>query len=522
MVKYGYIKKKDADSLCKLEIKLNYRKLTHNEGPAPYFREQIRKEAGELIADKRKADGSEYNLYSDGLKIYTTVNYQMQVYAEAAIREHLSQLQKAFDKQWKGKEPWRKDLSIAMNQIKQSGRYQSLIDNGYTQEQAIEEMRKTRESSVFNWNSDRDTIISPLDSVLYHFKMLQPGMIVMNGLNGDVLAWIGGADYKFFKYDHVKAKRQAGSTFKPLVYAAALEAGISPCDYFANDSTVYTAYDNWTPQNSDRKYGGYYSMKGALAHSINTVSAKIIMQTGIDNAISVAHKMGIQSDLPEVPSLALGTGEISLYELVQAYCVFENKGRPVTPRMIRRIEDSQGRVIYTDPAHTPGDTVISEKTAETILAMLEGTVNRGTAYSLRGTYGFTNEMAGKTGTTQNQTDSWFVGMIPNLVIGVWVGGDNPAVRFRNMAFGQGSYSALPVYAKFMSRLYSDPLYKYMKNSGFNIPEEITNRLTCDDFSDKEIIRPLDILHLDETRIGEFIRKIFGRNHKQTNQDSINR
>lgn len=521
MVRYGYLKKDEADSLKDIPIHLKYRRLTHNEGPAPYFREQLRHEATEILADKKKADGSSYNLYADGLKIYTTINYQMQIYAEEAVKEHLTMLQKAFDKHWKGKEPWKKDPTIALSQIKQSARYQSLIDRGFTQEQAIEEMKTPCESSVFNWESTRDTIISPLDSILYHFKILQTGMLVMNGQNGDVMAWIGGANYKFFKYDHVKSKRQVGSTFKPIVYAAALEAGISPCDFFANDSVVYESYDKWTPQNADRDYGGYYSMKGALVHSINTVSAKIIMQTGIGKTIALAHKMGIKSDLPEVPSLALGTGEMSLYELVQAYCVFLNKGKPVTPRIIRRIEDSKGHVIYSDPAHTLGDSVMSAETAQTMLAMMQGTVNRGTASSLRGKWNLSNAMAGKTGTTQNQTDSWFMGLIPNLVVGVWVGGDNPAVRFRSINFGQGSYSALPIYAKFLTKLYEDPIYKYMKSATFKIPQEIYNRDECDDFSENEIAKPLDFLKLKDTSVGEFIKRIFGRNKRNNTDDTLN-
>jgi penicillin-binding protein 1A len=250
-------------------------------------------------------------------------------------------------------------------------------------------------------------------------------------------------------------------------------------------------------------------MKGALTKSINTVSVKILMETGIDSAVNLAKRMGVTADLPRVPSLALGSGEVSLYDMVKAYCVFVNKGRTVSPRMIRRIEDSQGRLIYSDAAHELGDSVISSQTAQTVLAMLKGVVDRGTAYNLRGFWKLDSQLAGKTGTTQDQADGWFIGMNPNLVMGVWVGGENPVVRFRGMYYGQGSFSAMPIFARFHKKIYADPVYKYMQNTSFKIDNSVYERLNCDDYTESEIETIFEIFK-KENSVGDFIRRIFGK------------
>lgn len=523
MSKYGYIEESAEDSIKNIPISLSYRKLTHDEGPAPYLREYLRTDLLNILEEIKKPDGTNYNLYADGLKVYTTINYVMQEYAESSVREHLSWLQQVFDQQWKGKEPWKKNISVTNQQITQSKVFKKQIAQGKSEKEAIEFMKQPHKTKVFSWDGDKDTLISSLDSVIYHFKMLQTGVLAMNGFSGDILVWVGGINYKYYQYDHVTAKRQVGSTFKPFVYTTALENGAKPCNVYENDSIVYTEYDDWTPQNSDGKYGGYYTMKGALAHSVNTVSAKIILETGIKKTINLAHSMGIQSELPEVPSLALGTGELSLLELVQAYCTFITKGKPIQPRIVRRIEDANGNVIFSDPVHAPGDSVISQQTAQTMIAMMQGTVDRGTASSLRTVYGLDNEIAGKTGTTQNQTDGWFVGLNPNMVMGVWVGGDNPVVRFPNITYGQGAVAALPVFAGFSQKLYNDPLYRYMKNASFGISQAVYDEFDCEDYSEDEIRNTIEIFNLKDTGVGEFIRRIFSRNRKKQNeeQDTIN-
>ncbi len=518
MCRYGYLKNEDFEVLKKKPIQLDYHKLTHTEGLAPYFREHVRQLATKLLKDIKRPDGSSPNLYTDGLKIYTTLNAQMQIYLEKAVQEHLSQLQQLFDKQWQGKEPWKLDPKLATLQIEQSKAYQDLVGKGLTKNEAIAAMRTPRESEIFTWNGIQDTLISPLDSLLHHFKTLQTGALVMNAKSGDVLAWVGGVNFKYFQYDHVMAKRQTGSTIKPIVYASALEKGIEPCDFFENDSVVYTDYDSWTPQNSSEPYGGFYSVKGALANSINTISVKLLLQAGIDSTIELANRMGISSTLPNVPSMALGTGEVSLYDMVKSYAVFVNQGRTIEPRLIRRIEDADGNLLYADPAHELTDSVILEATAQQILAMLQGVVDRGTANSLRSVWKFEGDIAGKTGTTQNNTDAWFMGITPRLVAGVWVGGDNPVVRFQTTSYGQGAYAALPVYANFMQDLYNNPKYSYLQNEQFQISDSVYSLLDCNDFEEDHEPRILDLFKKEDENIGDFIKRIFKRKRKR-NKDN---
>jgi penicillin-binding protein 1A len=484
MVKYNYISNEEANALKNTPVKIFYHPLQHDEGPAPYFREYLRHELKKWSENNPKADGSKYNIYTDGLKIFTTIDYRLQSYAERAVTKHMASLQKDFDTHWKGHEPWKKNPELANKELCASISYQKLA------------ARKPDENSMQN--------------ALNNFALLQTGMISVEAKTGFVKAWIGGINYKYFKYDHVASRRQAGSTFKPIVYAAALENGISPCDFYANDSMVYTGYQNWVPRNADRKYGGFYSVKGALAHSINTVSTKLLMEVGIKNVIKLAEKMGIEGDLPEVPSLALGTGDVSLLELVQAYSVFVNKGHKISLVCIRRIEDQQGNVLFTRGPEISNDSIISRKTASEILAMLCNVVNQGTASSLRTTYGITSDIAGKTGTTQNQTDGWFIGITPDLITGVWVGGDNPVVRFRSITYGQGSYMALPVFARYMQYVYSDPVFGGIQKSSFHHAEETINSLNCEDFREEEFETLMDFLEKTEESIGDFVRRIFGR------------
>ncbi len=521
MCKYGYIQKSELDSLKEIPISIKYRKLTYVEGPAPYFREYVRKLCEDLLKDKKRKDGSSYNLYTDGLKVYTTLNGQLQGFLEQAVSSHMQRLQQTFDEHWKGEEPWLKDPKVAMLQIEQSRAYQSFLKKGLSQDEAIAAMKVPRKTEIFTWEGPKDTLISPLDSLLHHFKMLQTGSMVMNGKTGDVLAWVGGIDYKYFKYDHVTSKRQTGSTIKPIVYASALIHGVKPCDYYENDSVVYNDYDDWTPQNSSEGYGGFYSVKGALANSINTVSVKLLMEAGIDSTIQLAHNMGIESYLPPVPSMALGTGEVSLYEMVKSYAVFLNMGKKIEPRLVRRIEDAEGNVLYSDSQHETSDTILSEDISQTVLAMMQGVVNRGTAKGLRTIWNFEGDFVGKTGTTQNNTDAWFMGMSPRIIAGVWVGGDNPIVRFRTTTYGQGAYSALPIFANFFQRLYKNDKYAYLQNEKFNIPDSIYHDLDCNDFDEEGEPRIINIFKKEDEDIGEFIKRIFKRKkrkHKERNRN----
>ncbi len=517
MVKYNYISQEEADVLKNTPIKIFYHPLQHDEGPAPYFREFLRHELKKWSEDNPKADGSKYNIYTDGLKIYSTIDYRLQSYAERAVAKHMTRLQKDFDAHWKGREPWKKNPELANKELYESKSYQRLVALKLDENAMQNVLNDPDNRKIFTWQGEKTDRISILDSVLHHFALLQTGMISVEAKTGFVKAWIGGINYKYFKYDHVASRRQAGSTFKPIVYAAALENGISPCDFYANDSMVYTGYQNWVPRNADREYGGYYSVKGALTHSINTVSTKLLMEVGIKNVIKLAEKMGIAGDLPEVPSLALGTGDISLLELIQAYSVFVNQGYKISPVYIRRIEDQQGNVLFTRGPEISNDSIISRKTADEILAMLCNVVNQGTAISIRTAYGITSDVAGKTGTTQNQTDGWFIGITPDLITGVWVGGDNPVVRFRSITYGQGSYMALPIFARYMQSVYSDPVFGGIRESSFHHTEGTMNSLNCDDFREEEFETLMDFLEKTEESIGDFVRRIFKR--KKDNQES---
>ncbi len=517
MVKYKYLEESRADSLKQLPLKLNYVKLTHNEGLAPYFREYLRLELAEWCKNNYKADGSGYNLYTDGLKIYTTINSVMQAYAEQAVKSNMSRLQGEFNNHWKHSEPWGKNQDVIISQVKKTGRYKDLKSKGLSHEDIMKVFNTPVKMEIFNWNGTSEIAMTPYDSVTHYFKFLHAGFIAMESKTGYVRAWVGGINHKYFQYDHVNSRRQAGSTFKPVVYAAALEKGYKPCDYIPNDSVVYKDYNDWTPRNADKSYGGYYSMNGGLVHSVNTVSVNLMMNTGISNVVKLAKEMGISGDLPEVPSLALGTGDISLLELVSAYNVFNNKGRMVKPLYLRRIEDKDGNVLYEAASQVSENEIISPENAEIIVNMLRNVVNYGTASSLRTVYGFDNDIAGKTGTTQRHSDGWFIGFTPDLIAGAWVGGDNPLVRFRSMGYGQGAYTALPIWAGFMRKIYSDPLYKLSKNANFDISGDIIEEFNCPDYRDEEYDSIWEYMQKHERNIIDLIKNIFRKkNREETN------
>jgi penicillin-binding protein 1A len=519
MVKYGYLKNESADSLKQLPLKLKYVKQTHNEGLAPYFREYLRLELAEWSKNVYKSDGTAYNIYTDGLKIYTTINSDLQTYAEQAVKSHLSRLQREFNSHWKHSQPWGTNNDVIVRQIKMTKRYKSLKNRGMSFEEIMKVFDTPVKMEVFSWDGTSEISMTPLDSVKHYFKFLHAGFIAMESKTGYIRAWVGGINHKYFQYDHVKSRRQAGSTFKPVVYAAALEKGYKPCDYIPNDSVVYKDYNDWTPRNADRSYGGYYSMNGGLVHSVNTVSVNLLMNTGISNVIKLAREMGIPGDLPEVPSLALGTGEISLYDLVSAYNVFNNRGRMVKPVYLRRIEDKDGKVLFEAQPQVSEKEIITQENAEIIVNMLRNVVNYGTASGIRTAYGLDNDIAGKTGTTQLNTDGWFIGFTPDLIAGAWVGGDNPVIRFRSMAYGQGAHTALPIWAGFMRRVYSNPLYRNSKNAGFDISGTVLDQFDCPDYRDKEYESIWEYMQKHERGIIDIIKNIFRKKNKREIEDN---
>jgi len=495
MARYELLETVAADSLKNLPLEADYHPLPHNAGIAPYFREHIRSELNEWCRQHNKSGEEPYNLYTDGLKVYTTIDSRLQRYAEEAMQEHMSHLQEIFERQWKGKNLWR-GLTEKQLQINYDGESRT--------DMATETPRKTE---VFTWAGSQVKEFNTLDSLKHYLQFLQTGILAMDAETAEIKAWVGGISHEYFKYDHVTARRQVGSTFKPLVYLEALEQGISPCDYFPNDSIAYEEYDNWVPRNADRRYGGHYSMKGALIHSVNTVSVELLMQVGIDSVMELCRKAGIESPLPRVPSLALGTGAVSLYEMVGAYQAIANRGVAKEAVYISRIEDRNGTILEERLPEMEGRPICSPENAETMIALLKGVVDSGTAAGLRSKYRITADIAGKTGTTQNYTDGWFIGFTPDLVTGVWVGGDLQNVRFRTMSYGQGAYAAMPIWAAFMKSTFSDDHWNMLQDVKFTISPETENRLLCEDFVEK---KPRKFHPIETLKKKRLFRRLFRR------------
>ncbi len=479
MVKYGYLAKSTVDSIEGKPLKLRYSMEGTTEGIGTYFREHLRGELKNLLKDTKKEDGSAYNIYTDGLKVYTTIDARMQVYAEEAVAEHMRKLQADFFKHWKkgpSKEVRREIQKIIertpyYKRLKKADKPQGVIDSLF---------RIKRPMTIFTWDGEVEKEMSKLDSIQYYFMLLNTGFLAMDPKNGHIKAWVGGIDNKYFQYDHVKSKRQVGSTFKPLVYATALENGIPPCEYTHNRLTIYTEYDDWKPENSDGKYGGVYSMEGGLSNSVNAVTVDLIMRAGIDSVKYLAEQMGVTSTIPNVPSIALGTPDISLYDMVKVYGTFANKGLRPTPTYIRRIETKTGDVLFNFDEDQPEmERVLKEETAIMLTNMLQSVVDSGTARRLRYQYHLNGDIAGKTGTTQNHSDGWFMGYTPNLVAGVWVGAESPKVHFRTIGLGQGANMALPIWGRFMNKVYKDPQFRHWENTTFDpLPDSLYWEMDC--------------------------------------------
>lgn len=484
MAKYGFIEAQQADSLKLLTLELNYQNLNHNDGLATYFREHLRQQLQQWCQQHKKPDGSNYNLYTDGLKIYTTIDSRMQRYAEEAVRQHMTKLQQSFFAHWKNRRPWEKNPKALENAVYRSKRYKKLKNQGLTEDEIKENFRETLKMKVFTWEGEKEREMSPLDSVKYYLHFLNAGFMAMNPHDGQVLAWVGGINHKFFKYDHVNknTKRQVGSIFKPIVYTAALQKGIDPCKYIPSERKIYEAYENWSPGNSDGQYEGEYSMQGALTKSVNTVSVELLLKTGTKRVARLAKGLGIESPIEEVPSIALGTPNISLFEMVGAYGSFANGGRKVEPVYLARIENKEGKPLENFELQKAGKRIISEDNAALMLKMLEGVINNGTASKLRYQYKLNNDIAGKTGTTQSHADGWFIGITPSLVAGVWVGADDPSIHFRSLQLGQGANMALPIWGLFMQKVNKDPAFKEMARAQFAEPSSrVLAKLDCDPF-----------------------------------------
>ncbi len=480
MNKYGYMTRDDMESYQNTPMVLDYQVQSHNEGIATYFRERVRQKALKWCAANAKSGGTPYNLYTDGLKIYTTLNAKMQQHAEAALAEQMKALQAVFKRHINNKEPWRTNSSILDRAIKQSARYKSLKASGMKAADILKTFDEKAPMEIFTHDGVKQVAMSPMDSIKHYMSFLNAGFVAINSHTGATNAWVGGIDFKYFQYDHVQksTKRQVGSTFKPIVYATAIEAGIDPCDYISAEKVVYENYENWSPENGEDNYDQKYSMQGALTKSINTVAVNLLDQVGISKVINLADKMGIESELPYVPSIALGVANISITEMANVYSTFTNNGVPVSAYAIERIEDNKANILYEHTLQKLPQ-VMTKETSELMIAMMKSVVDKGTGSRLRWKYNLSNDLAGKTGTTQSNTDGWFAAMLPDLVMISWVGADNPSFRFRSTALGQGANTALPITALFLKKMNQDASLNNVSKAKFTPhSSKITEMLDC--------------------------------------------
>lgn len=466
MVKNDFLTEAEGEVFQAKPLELKYRKISYNEGPAPYFLEMLKPELLQWCEDHTKENREPYNLYTDGLKIETTINYNYQYFAQQSVKEYMKNLQNVFDTHWKSRDPWSRNTSILARAVSRSERYKKMEAAGKTKEQIDEAFRKKIKTTLFTWEGLQQVETTPLDSVKHYLKLLNAGFLAVEPSTGALKAWVGGIDFRFFKYDHVLSARQVGSTFKPFVYLAALENGLSPFDYYPNEKQVYEEYQDWSPNNSHDDYEGFYTMEGALAQSLNTVAVDVLVKTGIDETIETCRKLGFEADLPEFPSLALGVASISLKEMLFAYATIINQGIRVEPNYLVSISDNNGKVLeefFPEPAKPTGLNAVN---CQIITHMMQTVVDEGTGTAIRRVYDVPGDFAGKTGTTQNQSDGWFVGISPGLVTGCWVGAEDPGVHFRTITYGQGAYMALPIVGKFFHKLYRDPRYRKMQYANF--------------------------------------------------------
>jgi penicillin-binding protein 1A len=509
MVRNEFLTEKEKDSLQKLPLNLDINLEGHSDGTATYFREYVREFMRTWMKEHPKSNGDSYNIYRDGLKIYVTLDSRLQQNAEEAMTEHMSNLQRVFFKQQKkNKTAPFYDLeksqieSTMLSAMKRSDRWRRMKKNGSTEKEIKATFFVETPMKIFSWKGDIDTLLTPYDSIRHNKHILQSGLLSTDPTTGHVKAWVGGIDYKHFQYDHVKqGKRQVGSTFKPFVYATALnQLGLSPCDEFPNTPYTipagkYHLAEDWTPRNSGEEYGGLRTLKNALANSINVISANLIDQTTPQNVVKMAKNLGVETDIPAVPSIALGTVDLSLYEMIGALNTFANKGMYVKPMMILRIEDKNGTILEEFTPKTR--EVLSESIAYTTINLMEGVTRYGSGVRLRTSggkypdkvvtgypYQFDNPIAGKTGTTQNQSDGWFIGLVPNLSTGVWVGAEDRAVHFVDITRGQGATMALPIWALYMKRNYADEDLNISKED-FEVPENLTISVDCNKEKDEE-------------------------------------
>ncbi|WP_396165835.1 penicillin-binding protein 1A [Flavobacterium sp.] len=502
LVRNNHLEESAKKILEKKPIVLDFHPESHLDGTATYFREYLRDYMKNWVKENKKPDGEEYDIYGDGLKIYVTLDSKIQEHAEEAVQEHIKNLQEEFFNQQKDNKnaPFVNLSEIEVDKIfkqamKNSERWRILKADDKTDEEIIASFKVKTKMTVFSWKGDRDTIMTPLDSIRYYKHFLQAGLMSMEPQTGQIKAWVGGINYKYFQYDHVgQGARQVGSTFKPFVYATAIEQlGMSPCDTLLDAPFMirkgrHHVTEDWEPRNSDNKYRGMMTLKRALANSVNIISAKLIDRTGPEAVVELTKKLGVTSEIPVQPSIALGAVDITVQDMVAAYSTFANQGVYIKPQFISRIEDKNGAVVF-EPVPESHD-VLSKDVSFAVIKLLEGVTEGGSGERLRTEgggsgdnrwtgypYVFKNPIAGKTGTSQNQSDGWFIGMVPNLVTGVWVGCEDRSAHFKSITYGQGATAALPIWGYFMKKCYEDPDLQISKDE-FERPENFSIKVDC--------------------------------------------
>ena len=527
MYRNKLLTKREKDSLSMLDLEIKFTPESHREGLATYFRAYLQDFMKKWTKKNYKADGSTYNLYRDGLKIYTTIDSRLQIIGEESVSEHMKNLQKEFFNQNTEEiNPTAPFLNLREGEIdtllertaRRTERWRKMSNLGLTDDQILNSFFEKTPMTIFSWDREIDTVMTPMDSIRYYKHFLRASLMSMNPQTGHVKTWVGGFNYKHFQYDQVKqGRRQIGSTFKPFLYATAIDQlKLSPCDslpdaLYCIDAMKHGNIDPWCPKNSGDRYGRMRTLKNALANSVNTVSARIMDMVGPKPVIDLVRKTGVTSRLPNVPSIALGTPDISLFEMVGAYGTFVNKGIYIEPIIITRIEDKNGMPLFEVVPNTTD--VISQEAAYVTVNLLKGVTKYGSGGRLRHAglektnyvyenvvtgypYIFDNPIAGKTGTTQNQSDGWFIGMVPNLVSGVWVGGEDRSIHFEEIAFGQGATMALPIWAIYMKRAYEIPELEISVDD-FEEPEKLTINIDCENMLSPKEIKPREKTNLKE-------------------------
>ncbi|WCO00903.1 transglycosylase domain-containing protein [Psychroserpens ponticola] len=507
MEKYGYLVNDVRKETSEASLVVVYRKFNHSEGAAAYFREKVRVDVKMILDSLSQQNSETYNLYKDGLKIHTTLDLDMQRYAESAMQQHMASLQSQLETSYGKKAPWISNTALIEKRIRSLPLYKRLKKQKWSDKGIIDSLSTKTKMNLFSWEGEILKDASVIDSLQHMMKFLNTGFVAVNPNNGAVKAYVGGIDFEWFKFDHVSAsKRQIGSTFKPIVYTAAIEKGMDACTYYPIKEITYTNQKDWTPTNGGKEEADRYlnySFEKALSESVNTIAVKVLEDVGIEAVLEQAKRMGIQSDLPKVPSVALGTGQLSMLELVSAYTSFANEGHVSKPFYITKIEDKSGNIIYEQSNRYIGTEAFSEDTRQIMIEMMKSTINTGSAKRIRSTYGLNNDLAGKTGTTQNNKDGWFVGLSPNLVMASWVGNDDHRIGFSNTSIGQGANSALPIVALFLKQMNADSKFNAITKAKFEIPsEDVAAALDCD----------------PEKRDG-FLKRLFTKDKKEREFDS---